>query len=93
MSLTLSERWDSALIVGRTPWSGCPLGPDALVPLLPKKNQALATIEKPARGPAADLGVRPTRKRVALCFSLSKRAKLAPAAVNSPANSPSADRR
>jgi hypothetical protein len=33
MSLTLPERWDSALIVGRTPWSAR----DALVPLLPRR--------------------------------------------------------
>ena len=33
MSLTLPERWDSALIVGRTPWPAR----DALVPLLPRR--------------------------------------------------------
>ena len=59
MSLTLPERWDSALIVGRTPWGARPR--DALVPLFASKNQAPAIIEEPARGPAADEGVRPTK--------------------------------
>ena len=61
MSLTLPKKWNSALIVGRTPW-GVPSGPrDALVPLFPRRNQAPAIIEEPASGPAADEGVRPTK--------------------------------
>jgi hypothetical protein len=44
MSLTLPERWDSALIVGRTPW-GVPSGPrDALVPLLPRRIRHLRSL-------------------------------------------------
>jgi hypothetical protein len=42
--------------VGRTPWSAR----DALVPLFAPRNQVLADIDGPARGPAADEGVRPT---------------------------------
>jgi hypothetical protein len=38
MSLTLPEWWDSALIVGRTPWSAR----DALVPLFSRRIKALA---------------------------------------------------
>jgi hypothetical protein len=37
MSLTLPERWESALIVGRTPWSAR----DALVPLFPRRIRHL----------------------------------------------------
>ena len=38
MSLTLAESWDSALIVGRTPWSAR----DALVPLFSRGIKSLA---------------------------------------------------
>jgi hypothetical protein len=40
MSLTLPERWDSALIVGRTPWSAR----DALVALLPRRIRHLRSL-------------------------------------------------
>src|ERR1039458_3378244 len=40
MSLTLPERWDSALIVGRTPWSAR----DALVPLLRRRIRHLRSL-------------------------------------------------
>jgi hypothetical protein len=48
-------------VVGRTPWSGCPLGQDALVPLLDQRIEPLPQPHRPARGPAADQGVRPTK--------------------------------
>jgi hypothetical protein len=40
MSLTLPERWNSALIVGRTPWSAR----DALVPLFPRRIRHLRSL-------------------------------------------------
>src|ERR1017187_3445664 len=58
--------------VGRTPSSAR----DAPVPLARSKNQALPQLNTPARGPAADEGVRPTNyvrmweNYVALGFSL-----------------------
>ena len=51
---------------GADPLVGVPSGPGRPRPALAEENLALATIEKLARGPAADLGVRPTKKRVAL---------------------------
>jgi len=58
------------IIGGADPQVGVPSGPGRPRPALAEENQALATIEKPARGPAADLGVRPTKKRVALGLGL-----------------------
>jgi len=45
-------------------WGADPPGPrgDALVPLLPNGIKRLPPPKKPARGPAADLGVRPTNE-------------------------------
>ena len=65
MSLTLPERWDSGLIVGRTPLGGALWATGRPRPALASKNQASATIEEPARGPAGPEGtpegVRPTK--------------------------------
>jgi len=53
MSLTLPESWDSALIVGRTPW-GVPSGPrDALVPLFAR---GIRRSQRPASRPGANCG-------------------------------------
>ena len=49
-------------MVGRTPWSAA----DALVGLLAPAPEFQIRRERPARGPAADQGVRPTRKRMSL---------------------------
>src|ERR1035441_4978438 len=56
--------WDSAFVVGRTPWR-VPSGPrDALVPLFARRIKPFHNSgDRPggrARGPAADEGVRPT---------------------------------
>jgi len=48
----MAARQDPADWQGRTPRSGCPVGPDALDPLLRAHT-------KPAKGPAADQGIRP----------------------------------
>jgi hypothetical protein len=47
--------------VGRTPWSA--RGP--LAPLYVPPSQSLLSSERPARGPAADQGVRPTLRQAA----------------------------
>jgi hypothetical protein len=50
--------------VGQTPWSGCPLGQDALVPLPAQRGQHLAEREQARRGrrPRSRGAVRPGRR-------------------------------
>jgi len=50
------EVWNASGFVGRTPWSAR----DAPVPLYARRVRHLRHGERPARGPAADEGVRPT---------------------------------
>ena len=66
MSLTLPERWDSALINrGADPLGGARWATGRPGPALFSKNEAPAIIKEPARGPAGPEGtpegVRPTK--------------------------------